>query len=307
VNSQVFDHTSVIRFVEARFGVLETNISPWRRAVCGDLTSAFNFADPDNTEFFSKLPETLARANRARALPGRTTPLTPTTLTLPVQEGGFRPSRALPYELHVTSRITPQAQVKLEFANTGDAAAVFHVYDRRHLAAIPRRYTVEAGTHLTGTWEPTPTGAYDLWVLGPNGFHRHFTGNAARVTTAAQPNPDVRVAYDTRQVRLKITFSNAGSVSCVFILVANKYYAAAPLAYPVPAYGALTLAWPLRNGPWYDFSVTVQSQRNYSRRFAGRMETGVASFSDPAMEGGAVINQYHHITANRALHTVAMP
>ena len=47
VNSQVFDHTSVIQFIEKRFGVLERNISPWRRAVAGDLTSVFNFADPN--------------------------------------------------------------------------------------------------------------------------------------------------------------------------------------------------------------------------------------------------------------------
>jgi phospholipase C len=44
VNSQVFDHTSVIRFLEARFGVLEPNISAWRREIAGDLTSAFDFA-----------------------------------------------------------------------------------------------------------------------------------------------------------------------------------------------------------------------------------------------------------------------
>jgi phospholipase C len=35
VNSQVFDHTSVLRFLEARFGVKELNISPFRRAVSG--------------------------------------------------------------------------------------------------------------------------------------------------------------------------------------------------------------------------------------------------------------------------------
>ena len=44
VNSQVFDHTSVLRFIEQRFGVAEPNISPWRRAVCGDLTSLFDFS-----------------------------------------------------------------------------------------------------------------------------------------------------------------------------------------------------------------------------------------------------------------------
>ncbi len=47
VNSQVADHTSVLRFIEARFGVVESNISPWRRAVAGDLLSCFNFADPE--------------------------------------------------------------------------------------------------------------------------------------------------------------------------------------------------------------------------------------------------------------------
>ncbi|MBH9710712.1 alkaline phosphatase family protein, partial [Burkholderia contaminans] len=50
VNSQVFDHTSVLRFLEARFGVAEKNISAYRRAVLGDLTSAFNFATPNNEQ-----------------------------------------------------------------------------------------------------------------------------------------------------------------------------------------------------------------------------------------------------------------
>ncbi|MFX5522114.1 alkaline phosphatase family protein, partial [Acinetobacter baumannii] len=40
VNSQVFDHTSVLRVLEARFGVMEPNISAYRRAIAGDLVSA---------------------------------------------------------------------------------------------------------------------------------------------------------------------------------------------------------------------------------------------------------------------------
>jgi phospholipase C len=44
VCSDIFDHTSLIRFIEARFGVHEPNISAWRRQVCGDLTSAFRFS-----------------------------------------------------------------------------------------------------------------------------------------------------------------------------------------------------------------------------------------------------------------------
>ncbi|HJR72280.1 MAG TPA: phospholipase C, phosphocholine-specific, partial [Luteimonas sp.] len=47
VDSQVFDHTSVLRFLEQRFGVEEPNIGAWRRAVCGDLTSALDFSSRD--------------------------------------------------------------------------------------------------------------------------------------------------------------------------------------------------------------------------------------------------------------------
>jgi phospholipase C len=43
VCSDTFDHTSLLRLLEARFGVREPNISAWRRRSCGDLTSAFRF------------------------------------------------------------------------------------------------------------------------------------------------------------------------------------------------------------------------------------------------------------------------
>jgi phospholipase C len=43
VCSDLFDHTSLIRLIETRFGVREPNISAWRRRTCGDLTSAFRF------------------------------------------------------------------------------------------------------------------------------------------------------------------------------------------------------------------------------------------------------------------------
>jgi phospholipase C len=47
VCSDVFDHTSLLRFLETRFGAEVPNLSAWRRATAGDLTSAFNFAAPD--------------------------------------------------------------------------------------------------------------------------------------------------------------------------------------------------------------------------------------------------------------------
>jgi phospholipase C len=46
VCSDIFDHTSLLRFLERRFGPEVPNLSAWRRSVTGDLTSAFNFAAP---------------------------------------------------------------------------------------------------------------------------------------------------------------------------------------------------------------------------------------------------------------------
>jgi phospholipase C len=44
ISSDRFDHTSILRFLETRFGAEVPNLSAWRRSHTGDLTSAFNFA-----------------------------------------------------------------------------------------------------------------------------------------------------------------------------------------------------------------------------------------------------------------------
>ncbi|MCW3070007.1 MAG: phospholipase [Solirubrobacterales bacterium] len=44
-----FDHTSMLRFLETRFGPEVPNLSAWRRGVTGDLTSAFNFVAPNRS------------------------------------------------------------------------------------------------------------------------------------------------------------------------------------------------------------------------------------------------------------------
>ena len=49
VSSDTFDHTSMLRFLETRFGAEVPNLSAWRRGATGDLTSAFNFAAPNRS------------------------------------------------------------------------------------------------------------------------------------------------------------------------------------------------------------------------------------------------------------------
>src|SRR5262249_48876330 len=144
VNSQVFDHSSVILFLEQLFGVKEDNISPWRRAVVGDLTTCFNFKNPDGQTANLHLPKTDDFLPPPSELAGHTPDtFTPTKsgviVGVPEQEKGVRPARALPYELDVHATVDASNHtVSLTFSNTGKATVVFHV--RSTNAADPVRY-----------------------------------------------------------------------------------------------------------------------------------------------------------------------
>jgi phospholipase C len=97
VSSDLFDHTSVLRFLETRFGAEVPNLSAWRRATVGDLTSALNFKKTDHS--IPALPSTLpgdpqAIQQCAANLAGTTPYTVPGTQTLPTQDSGTatRPS-----------------------------------------------------------------------------------------------------------------------------------------------------------------------------------------------------------------------
>lgn len=287
VNSEAFDHTSVIRFIEKRFGVKEPNIGRFRRAVCGDLTSAFNFANPNN----EPLPTLAGRKTKSQADQLRADQqlmpkiLPPANPMLPVQEAGIRPSRALPYELHVSSRTRErQGVVRLVFANGGEAGAVFHVYDKLHLDRLPRRYAVEAGEKLDDDWDTfADAGKYDLWVLGPNGFHRHFKGDLNQARAGNAPQPEVRVGYHARQGDLHLKLRNDGGRDCVFTVTAKAYRDDGPWKLKVKGGEDVEKRWNLdASGQWYDFEITCDADPSYLRRIAGRIETGRHSVSDPA-------------------------
>ena len=277
VNSQVFDHTSVIRFLEARFGVTEPNISPWRRAVCGDLTSAFDFKTPNRLGALPRLPATAETAARAKALPKTTRPPTPLLIAAPYQAHGVLPSRALPYRLEARwAALGNGAQIT--FRNTGAVAAVFHVYDRQRLDLPPRRYTVEPGKTLQGLWDATAD-THDLWVLGPNGFHRHFAGRQ-----------DLIIGADRSDDTLRITFSNPTPTLISAKATPNAY---APHLKPwlgqIAPGAETTHTWPLtKTGGWYDLTVATPGG---FQRLAGRLETGRDSISDPAMGGPALLKR----------------
>ncbi len=275
VSSEVFDHTSVIRFLEKRFNVLEPNISPWRRAICGDLTSCFDFKTPNKA--IAKLPETATTAQRANALPGRTTPPTPQQPTAPVQTSGVRRSRALPYGFDVSANASGAA-VRLTLRNIGSTGAVLHVYDRLRIAEAPRRYTLEYGKSLEDEW---PAGPYDLFVLGPNGFHRHFTSLGGDLFS-------INAVAVGRKIQLRLKNDGAART---FAVAVNAYTGKLkPWTVKLAANGSSNHLWDLSGtSGWYDLTVSAKDLPGWSQRFAGRLDNGQPSTSDPAMGGAAVM------------------
>lgn len=243
VNSQVFDHTSVIRFLEQRFGVMEPNISAWRRAVCGDLTSTLDFSSATGHS----------------------------------QTRMLRPARALPYELEINGAALPDGQYQLIFHNTGQAAAVFQVYDMQQLEQAPRRYTVEAGKTLADNWRSdAPRQAYDLWVLGPNGFHRRFQGLG---TGPAMLEAAMQYSAGAAQLVLH----NSSQAPCRVTLHIELPQAAC-LELEVPPLGQACWPYPAESADgWYDVQIRLPDRPEYLRHWVGKIETGRVSNSDPRL------------------------
>ena len=278
VCSEVFDHTSVLRFIEKRFGVAEPQISPWRRAVCGDLTSAFDFAKPQAKVQAVRLPDTLPGAAAAARFAETPVPPQPSTLLAPRQAAGMRPARALPYKVQVTATVQ-DALVRIALHNAGEVGVVVHAYDRLDLQAAPRRYTLAAAGQWHDDWRASSDGRYDLWLLAPNGWHCHLAG-----TCSAQV-PEVRLVQSKRG--LWLVFENPGPEPAEMQIRPLAYTKREPAIVSVPAKRRLLHSLPLALHRWYDWHVSWLQAPGTAWRFAGHAENGQASVTDPAMHGAA--------------------
>jgi phospholipase C len=284
VNSQVFDHTSVIRFIERRFAgrspeLRETNITPWRRAVAGDLTSAFDFSAPHRSDV--SLPSTSAYRPPTRDKYPDYSPTPPLTQTLPRQESGVRPARALPYAMDVWRE--PDARpgsVNIHFENSGEAAAVFQVRAMGGDAG-PWTYTLGPQSELSDEWvSPAidPEG-YALSVHGPNGFMRTFRGVASGKQAAKL---GIRSVYDAGRCGISLHIRNAADLPCRLRILNG--YLKETITIALAPRESLEKYWSLESHfGWYDFTVTVESDELFEQRIAGHIETGKDSMSDPLM------------------------
>ncbi len=323
--SQVFDHTSVLQFLEkfasqkAGKQIEETNISKWRRAVCGDLTSAFrpyNGEEVKLPEFLSKEPfvEGIHQA-QFKKVPFGYKPLTkadiergmrnPSTCPwMPAQEPGTRPSCGLPYQLHADGTLNRkdgafEIVFTAEKGIFGDrsAGAPFTVYCPRKYrragsdaAAVEWEelknwsFAVQAGTQIKYAWPLSrfEEGAYHLLVHGPNGFFRESRGRADDLLLEAG------FEYEQEQNRLtgniRLTFASTADRAPLRVTLKDNAYQSPARLVEIPPHGREVLVVDCgKSFGWYDFSLLCAGSELYLRRYAGRVETGRAGISDPAM------------------------
>ncbi len=282
VCSQVYDHTSVIRFVETWTGVHEPNISAWRRQVCGDLTASLDFTSTSVT--VPAMPDTATLAQLAATECSKLPPpLPPASGALPQQEAGTRPARALPYQANANASIDKLlGRVWITMTNAGSQSVHCAVHANNYRIDGPWQYDVAAGASVKDYFSAQLFGAgkYDLSLYGPNGFRRRFVGN---IDTAGG-KLEVTASYDfgtAGHARLTLAFANKGTSAAVFTVRANAYRADGPWLYPVAAGAMVNASWDVQSGPqgWYDFTASVDIDTLFSRTFAGHLELGGPSIT----------------------------
>jgi phospholipase C len=328
VNSEVFDHTSSLQFLEGfltqKTGkkITETNMSEWRRTVCGNLNSVFrpyNGEKPAPPKFLDRdtFLEGIHKA-KFRKLPADYKLLTPEDITLmkedlyhspymPQQEKGIRPSCALPYQLYANGKLSEDKKsfgIRFEarddvFGETS-CGSPFLVYapgkyrkenDPASYESVRTwAYTVKSADRIEDNWpmDAFENDQYHLRVYGPNGFFREFTGDAV------DPLIEVLCEYETKSgsknkltgnIALKLL--NSGDRPYTVEITDNGYKTQA-IEKTLEKAGttadrSIVVLNLSKSFGWYDFSVKVTGGGSFEKRYAGRVETGKHSYSDPFM------------------------
>ena len=149
-------------------------------------------------------------------------------------------------------------------------------------------YAVAAGDLISDSWSlgDFENGTYHLRVHAPNGFYREFRGttgnplleltlkavhasdevpgNAVLFLVNRDPQHPFTVivddlAYGDAQRTINLNPSNASDPKTEVVLQLNRSFG------------------------WYDFRVRVEGMPDFEQRYAGHIETGKESFTDPFM------------------------
>lgn len=282
VCSEVFDHTSIIRFLEQRFGVHEPNISRWRRTVCGDLTAMFDFSQHQALrpqQLFDTSPQQLRQAADLSCQTKKSNEV-PQLQSLPMQEfsatGNTRPARALAYQIDLNASLDlSRDRLQLDFCNNGKLGFACTVYPQHHNGG-PWYYTLASQQKHSGFWPLTDFAnkQYALRIHGANAYYRQFQGQA---------KTSIAIHVICHTDHLQIQLHNPLDQPCQ-ILLRDMFYGAPGQQIELAAGSHYQLDWSCANsGNWYDFAFTLAHDKSFLWRYAGHLENGLTSISDPAL------------------------
>ncbi|MFN7844620.1 MAG: phosphocholine-specific phospholipase C [Pirellula sp.] len=324
VCSQVFDHTSVIQLMEKVFShqlrnqIRETNISPWRRAICGDLSSAFrNAVDTTSSQTniasmgeladalkFIKRDAYLADIHRSqfRNVPESFTPLTDDQITairigkkhpaMPAQEQGTRPACPVPYELACDGSLSSDRtaftivmEAKKNRFGDRSTGAPFIAYIDTLSGMIVKHFAVEAGGSVEDSFglELFPDGVYSVRVHGPNGFYRYWTGDKN------DPSLEMKVEEvcdpgKSSTCKLGFRLRSDPNSDLIAVQVHDNAYGNPSQEISLSSQQAVRSEIDLKaSHQWYDLTITAPSYPRYKRIYAGHVENGTWTTSDPQM------------------------
>ena len=134
-------------------------------------------------------------------------------------------------------------------------------------AGAPHSYTVGAGDTLRASWPVT--GDYDIHLHGPNGFFRRFAGTAG----ADQAAVAVRRVGRSDSLRIDVDAPRGVTVEVV-----DAY--SGPVRVNRAGQGRRSTP---RGAPAGTTSPCRVPGTSWLRTFAGHLESGRPSFSDPAL------------------------
>jgi len=314
VCSEVFDHTSIIQFLEKFVShksgkeIKETNITAWRRTICGDLTSTFRPYNGEKIPLpkFVERNEFVESINNAKfkALPNGYKSLTTDEISkivknpsdsvlLAQQEKGTRPACALPYQLYANGNLSQDKKsFELTFKSGNDffckksEGAPFMVYaPGKYLNENVKvwNYAVKSGDSLKDKYQIVnfDHNNYHLRVYGPNGFFREYQGNAN------DPLVEIQCEYQRDKANnptgnIELHFKNLDPKAKPVVEITDNAYRSAKQTKGLDSQNVIALNLEKSSG-WYDFTVKIAGHASMEKRFAGHVETGKESVSDPLM------------------------
>jgi phospholipase C len=122
-------------------------------------------------------------------------------------------------------------------------------------------------------------------VYGPHGYLRRFRGLLGSADV-----PEAQVGYIDGAATVLLTLTSSSSQTVT--VVVEERYSSARQSIAISPGEKVEQRWLLEGSSgWYDIAVS-SAATNYLRRFAGHVETGRSSTSDPA-------------TYSEALHVIA--